>query len=74
MYALSTEQHSQTTQLTVATDIARHLAEHVMFGKAVIVTNNPGAMLSRIKQAWRSEGPRAWPCSFAVASPGDEDI
>ena len=72
MYALSTEHHTQTNSADKATNIAQHLAEHRLYGQAVIVADDPQAMLRQVQRAWRRVGRYTWLCSFAAAPPGDD--
>ena len=56
MHALSTEHHTQTNSADMATNIAQHLAEHRLYGQAVIVADNPQVMLRQVQRAWRRVG------------------
>lgn len=52
MYNLSTEHRILKDKSTMAINIARHIQEYQVYGRAAIVSDKPSELLSEIKAAW----------------------
>jgi len=52
MHHLSTEHRILNNPKTLADNIARHICHYQVYGKAVVVTDQPQTMLADLKGAW----------------------
>lgn len=52
MHHLSTEHRSLKDRSSLADNIVRHIRKYQIYGKVVIITDNPPKLLPSIKQAW----------------------